>query len=193
MRVHWTTWLYKDCTVRVRSVLQLCYHSATFSYSALLPVAMLPLHRSIPCIYCALAVTQSDIAWHALMLIKVSQSLLSYQHGPPCMHIYSRSPPQYFTFTYYYITFIFYKQTTTSSAATRHYHHHHTVQVTMQAFSICTIALEKDHYHTVQVTVSQPPPHVPVGYLHQLVIEKHHLQWPHGSTRTIRTTTCARK
>ena len=101
--------------------------------------------------------------------------------------------------------------------------HHHTVQVTMHAFSICTITLEKHHHHhhTVQVTISQPPPHVPVEYLRQLVIEKDHqcklqwppphvpveylrqlviekdrqckLQWSQASTRTIRTTTCARK
>ena len=80
--------MYKDCTCRVRSVLQLWNHSATFSYSALLTVAMLTLGRSIPCVLCALAVTQSDIAWHALMLILLSQSLLSYQHVPACIYAY---------------------------------------------------------------------------------------------------------
>ena len=90
MRVHWTTWLYKDCTGQVRRVLQLCYHSATFSYSALLAVDTLTLCWSIPCIYCALAVTQSDIAWHTLMLILLSQSLLSYQHVPACIYTPAR-------------------------------------------------------------------------------------------------------
>ena len=47
-------------------------------------LAML-LHPPVACIYCALAVTQSDIAWHTLMLILLSQSLLSYQHIPACI------------------------------------------------------------------------------------------------------------
>ena len=44
-------------------------------------------------LYCALAVTQSDIAWHTLMLILLSESLLRCQHVPACIYIATPARP----------------------------------------------------------------------------------------------------
>ena len=44
-------------------------------------------------LYCALAVTQSDIAWHTLMLILLSESLLRCQHVPACIDIATPARP----------------------------------------------------------------------------------------------------
>ena len=41
----------------------------------------------MPCIYCALAVTQSDVTWHTLMLILLSLSCNTYQHAPACIYV----------------------------------------------------------------------------------------------------------
>ena len=94
-------WLYKDCMGWVRSVLQLCYHSATLSYSALLAAADL----NFASVYSwHILCTCSHTVYHCMAHLHANPavSVIIYQHAPAC--IYTPLAPTMFYICLVYIS-----------------------------------------------------------------------------------------